>query len=644
MWKPFVPLLLLTACIPIETPEQCNPLGGQACITPWPSSIYEVDDPTTATGRRLAIPAGALPTNATGIAIDPAHYNQRDGFSPAAPMIMAFATGVDPSNLVSAAHYEASVTDASPTVVIDMSTGELVPHFAELNAPAEGQPDRQALYIRPAALLKGGTRYAVAIKRTLKAKDGSELPIPEGYAAILKGWPTDHVALEAVRPRYIGIFLALAAHGIAPWDLVTAWDFTTASREATRSDLVAARDAALPLMGTNGSNLAFTVTSRTTSTDPRIASRIDGTFDSPLFLTNNGAVSPATSLVRDAAGKPSPTGLYRAGFTAIIPKCALESATPVPMFIYGHGLFGTAAQIAGPGGRIPAGQLCMIGVATNLRGMSQPDVPNVAIALSDLNRVGLVFDTLIQGLINQVALVQIARGPMAQSLFTKPTGESILDPNRVYYYGVSQGAIMGTTACAIDPTIERCVLQVGAQNFSLILERSRDWLIYRTPLVTSYPDLLDQSLLLGLLQLDWDRTEATAVSDVLLGDGFPGSPPKQALLQMAIADDEVGNLAAANWARTLNVPVMTPSPLVPYGLGTASGPVPSGLVIYDFGLGATIPENNTAPPDNSVHTSVLDKGATMDMMRRFFETGEVVQLCTAPTGCDCTTGGCGAQL
>jgi len=640
----FVPVLFLAACVPIDTPEQCNPLGGSSCITPWPSSIYEVDDATTATGRRLAIPAGALPTNTAGVAIDPAHYNQRDGFSSAAPMVMAFETGIDPSNLVPAASYAASVTDASPTVLIDMSTGELVPHFAELNAPAAGQPNRQALYIRPAALLKGSTRYAVAIKRTLKAKDGSELPIPEGFRAILESSPTDHAALERVRPRYIAIFLALAAHGIAPWDLVTAWDFTTASRVSMRADLVAARDAAMPVIGTDGANLAFTVTSNVASTDPRISARIDGTFDAPLFLTNNGAVSTTTALVRDAAGKPSPTGLYRVGFTAVVPRCALTSATPVPMFIYGHGIFGTAAQVAGPGGRNPAGELCMIGVSTNLRGMSQPDIPNVAAALSDLNKGGLVFDTLIQGMINQIALVQIARGPMARALFTRPTGESIVDPARFYYYGISQGAIMGTTVCAIDPTIERCVLQVGAQNFSLILERSRDWLIFRAPLLAAYPDLLDQSLLLGLLQLDWDRTEATATSDVLLGDGFPGSPPKQALLQMAIGDDEVGNLAAASWARTLNVPVMTPSPLVPYGLGTASGPVPNGLVIYDFGLGGTVPTTNEPPPDNSVHTSILDKGATMAMMRRFFETGEVVQMCTAPNGCDCPAGGCGAQL
>src|SRR5438477_234684 len=80
--------------------------------------------------------------------------------------------------------------------------------------------------------------YEVAIKKTLKAKGGGELPIPEGFQAILDGTDTSHTLLEAVRPRYVDIFAALAAHGIDKSDVVTAWDFTTASRESVRADLL----------------------------------------------------------------------------------------------------------------------------------------------------------------------------------------------------------------------------------------------------------------------------------------------------------------------------------------------------------------------------------------------------------------------
>ena len=33
--------------------DDCNPLGGAHCMTPWPSSAFEADDVATATGRRL---------------------------------------------------------------------------------------------------------------------------------------------------------------------------------------------------------------------------------------------------------------------------------------------------------------------------------------------------------------------------------------------------------------------------------------------------------------------------------------------------------------------------------------------------------------------------------------------------------------
>ena len=43
----------------------------------------------------------------------------------AAPMVIAFDSGIDGANLVHYSNYAASLTDASPTAVIDLETGEL---------------------------------------------------------------------------------------------------------------------------------------------------------------------------------------------------------------------------------------------------------------------------------------------------------------------------------------------------------------------------------------------------------------------------------------------------------------------------------------------------------------------------------------
>src|SRR5687768_50429 len=115
-----LPILAAAACggTDISTHDACNPLGGSACVLPWPTSLYEKDDATTETKRKLAIPKGALPKNFDGIEVNPEMYNDQDGFSYAAPAMIAFDTGVDGSSLMNAKQIEMSITAASPTVII----------------------------------------------------------------------------------------------------------------------------------------------------------------------------------------------------------------------------------------------------------------------------------------------------------------------------------------------------------------------------------------------------------------------------------------------------------------------------------------------------------------------------------------------
>ncbi|HUS27792.1 MAG TPA: hypothetical protein VMZ53_04770 [Kofleriaceae bacterium] len=627
----------------LGTPDACNPLGGQACITPWPSSVYESEDTTTETKMKVDIPAGALPKNFDNIELSPALYNKQDGFSYAAPMIAAFPTGVDPANLVDNRNIGMSITDASPTVLIDMSTGELVPHFAEVDTPAAATPESQALFIRPAKLLKPGTRYAVAIKSTLKAKGGGALPISEGFQAILDDEETSHPLLEKVRPRYKDIFAALEAKGIHKTDLVLAWDFTTRSHADVQSDLLNARTAALAMIG-DASALHFTIDTDTTPGDTRIARQITGTFDAPLFLDTEVTTASQINLLRDGSGKPMASKLYRVPFTAIIPQCALQGGETVPIMLYGHGLLGASNQVASGGTRAAAAEICAVAVGTDLRGMSEVDVPNVALALNDGNDGHLIFDTLIQGMMNHIALVQIAKGPMAAAgsgLFRKNGDQPLIDPDKFYYYGISQGGIMGTTICGIDPVIKKCVVQVNGINYSMLLERSADWPQYAVILQGGYGNPLVTALMINLMQNEWDRTEPVAVADVLTTTGFPNTPAKQVFMQFGIADDQVPNVGSELQMRTMGIPLITPTPFHIYGVEEKTS-APSGAVMYDFGLSGTIPLTNTPPPRNDVHSNIRNKKATTDMMKTFYETGVITNVCTAPNGCVCTVAGaCG---
>ncbi|HUH01412.1 MAG TPA: hypothetical protein VML75_05410, partial [Kofleriaceae bacterium] len=567
-----------------------------------------------------------------------------DGFSFAAPMIVAFEGGVDDSNLVHYSAYADSVGDTSPTVIIDMTNGGRVVHFAELDLAAAATPSRQALYLRPAARLHGGTRYAVGIRTSLKGKDGGPLPISPGFEALLSGASTNHPLLEKVRPRYVDIFAAFEAEGISRDELVVAWDFTTASDEYMRADLIAARDIAITEMGTAGANLTYTVGRTDPDGDPAIRWRIEGQYDAPLFLTLDGRFNFNTTLARDAAGVPEYQGMYSSPFVAIVPECAyLPENQPVGIIIYGHGLFGSAGEVGSSSQRLAAATSCRVVIGTNLRGMSENDVGNTAIALNNLNKAPNFFLVITQGIINTIALEHIVRGPMAESLFVDDQNQSIVDPTDVVYYGNSQGHIFGATFVAYDPFITRGVLGVGGANYSMMLERSSDWPTYGVIMAGAYPDQLDQSIDLNLVQMYFDFTDPVGTANDILTGGIPGTPPKQLMLHMAVGDHQVPNITTEFQARTMGIPVLTPTPYVPYGITEATGPLAAGssaMVIYDGGEGSGIQRGNVPPVGTEdPHGMPRKQPAAVRQMTRFWDTGEITHEC-GDTACFCYDGAC----
>lgn len=636
---------LLGACggnkhLPVD--PECNPLGVNHCMVPWPSSAFEVDDPTTATGRRLAIPMGALPVNIDDLATDPSGWNAADGFSPAAPMVMAFPGGVSPQGLPPIDNMDLSLAADSPTVVIDMTTGTRVAHFAEIDMQATDTPDSQALFIRPAARLIGGHRYAVAITNRVRAADGEDLPSPEGFQALLDGTHTDHDLLEAMRPRFDDVLDALDTAGIAEDDLVVAWDFTVASDAYLHRDMIAARDRAVLALDTHP--IQFTITGDTQVDDgTRIKRRIEGTLDAPLFLTNDGAFRNGTVIARDPDGLPAVQGFYKIPFTAIVPACAYTASAPVGMVIYGHGLLGDSGETAGGVQSDTAAELCLVFVGTDMRGMSGQDLPAVARALNEISKADEVMEVLEQGIVNHVTLVRAMRTTFATQLFVDAANgnRSLVDPAQVFYYGLSQGAIFGTAVMAYEPTVTRAVLGVGGANYSTLLERSADWPTYRTILSGAYPDALDVTLAVGLMQMRWDKTEGSGVVNSVLTGTETGTPPKQLLMQIALGDDQVPNVGSYWQARSMGISVLGPTPATPWGLTVTDSPLASGsaLVIMDGGA-PPAPLTNVPAPNTGMHSLTRKQPATRRQIGEFFKTGAIVNECSGGSGCVCQNHAC----
>ncbi len=624
----------------LDTAPECNPLGDGPCLTPWPSSLYEVADADTATGMRLDFPPGALPANWDDVPTDPVLFNDRDGFTPASQIVAVFPGNVDPSNLAGLHDIAASVTDTSPTVLIDMDRGERVAHFAEVDANADPDYDDQALYIRPAERLRPSTRYAVAIRKSLQAYGGGPLTVPAGFRAILDGDTTDHERLEQVRGRYDAIFAALAAEGIEQDDLVVAWDFTTQSDQQIRADLLGARDAALVAMGDLAENMDYQIDSDEPVGDgTEIARLIEGKFQAPMLLDSED--TRTGKLNRDAAGAPEVDGTTWADFAALVPACALEQR-PVPILQFGHGFFGGLPELEDTYMQRVAVDLCVVVVGTPWRGMSADDVAGAALSLNDANKLVPFGERIVQGMVNAITLEQLSRGALAAEVLQDGDG-ALVDPTRMYFYGISQGAILGATFMAYDPFIERGALNVGGGNWSILFERSTHWGYYGLILNGAYPGTVNKVLMQALLQRAFDPTENIHTADWILDDPLPGTPDKQLLLQIGVGDCQVSNVSSEHLVRTLGMPMLAPTVRSSYGVAEEQGPLSSALVVYDEKLAFQPPESNLLnQEDNETHDHIRHYASVVDQIATFFDTGEIVNTCDGP--CDCSTGACGELL
>jgi hypothetical protein len=144
----------------LDNPNECEILNQAECLLPFPSSRFEVPDPNTPSGRRLRIPAYALPT-LVGPAVSPAPYNELDGWSLTPQITMHFPGGVDlvQSNAARLVpngppqpytpyvgirmSSRRSLDYDSPTLLFDADTGQQIFHWVELDARANGNPARQ---------------------------------------------------------------------------------------------------------------------------------------------------------------------------------------------------------------------------------------------------------------------------------------------------------------------------------------------------------------------------------------------------------------------------------------------------------------------------------------------------------------------
>ncbi len=564
--------------IDVSDADLCDILQPTKCLYPFPNNHFTIKDRDTDTGLRINLSQKAMPENIFMKRINPKEWNRNDGFSPGA-MIVTHVPDIDMDKTGAAplTDIARSLYDDAPILVINADTGKRHLIWAELDANATEEEGR-ALIIRPGRNFLDGRRYIVAL-RHLVDKDGHVIPPSDAFLVFRDDIPSDIQAFESRRVHMEDVFSKLQQAGVSREDLFLAWDFTVASTRNLAGRMLHIRDDAFDSL--DGQAPEFKITEVENDPNEHIKKRIHGKITVPNYM-NTFSGRPGSRFYYGPDDDELPDRLFGVNtleqeFTCNIPHAAFEAyenddsqfepKTTRPS-LYGHGLLGDRGEVNNTShvGRFGNTHNLMF-CAVDWLGMSTKDIFNVIGILIDLSTFDTLADRCQQGFLGALFLARLLiheDGFVASEHFQTDDGNPLFDNSDVFYDGNSQGGIMGGALMAVSTDIRRGVLGVPGMNYSLLLRRSKDFDMYSDLLLyPSYPDTLDRSILLSLIQMLWDRGEANGYANHMTDKPLKGTPTHDVLLHVGFGDHQVSHTTAEIEARTIGAHIHAP--------GTADG-------------------------------------------------------------------------
>lgn len=576
--------------VDVANADRCDFLDPAHCLYPFPNDHFSVVDPMTDTGRRVALNEMSMPVNQMvdlsvaigapagtlvspgGIPVTAVDMNWSDGFSPG-QMLLAYVPNLDiaMTGIGQINHMERSLEADSPLVVIDAETRERHLVWGELDSFATSGATR-SLIVRAGTNFREGHRYIVAV-RNAKNAAGELLEPSTAFQVYREAIPSTIPEIEARREHMESIFGSLAEAGIERSTLFIAWDFTVASRRSLSSRMLHIRDDAFGKLGNAAPQ--FTITSVTQNPDANRSRRIQGSFTVPNYLNQAGGVSGSSfnyNMPNDGLpDQRNGTDTLQANFICNIPRAALPDGTmntspvtPGRAAIYGHGQQGNAGQVNGGSATGELSNLYnFVFCATDFIGMASSDDLNILQLVAQFGKMNTLADRLQQGLLNNLFLVRLMihpQGFISDANFRGgPADQPLIDTSAAYYYGISQGGILGGAVVAISQDIRRGVLGVTGMNYSVLLDRATGFDDLRPFMDAAYPNEFERRLIFSTAQMLWDRGESNGYAWHMTTDPLPNTPTHEVLMQDAFADHQVTQWSADIEARTIGASIHTPT-------------------------------------------------------------------------------------
>jgi hypothetical protein len=308
----------------------------------------------------------------------------------------------------------------------------------------------------------------------------------------------------------------------------------------------------------------------------------------------------------------------QANFICNIPRAALADGNDATMpvkpgraALYGHGQQGQASQVnSGASSGELSNLYNFVFCATDFIGMATSDDLNILNLVADWSRTNTLADRLQQGLLDNLYLARLMIHPQGfvsdPNFRGGPQNDPLIDTSDVFYYGISQGGILGGSLIAISQDIRRGVLGVPGMNYSLLLDRAIGFDKLRPVMDAAYPGELDRRLLFSSIQMLWDRGETNGYAWHLTGDPLPNTPPHDVLLHVAFGDHQVTHWSADIEARTIGAHIHSPAiapgrseDVTPYFGIPAIPSYPfygSAMIVWDTGPFDMLLKKGTPPP------------------------------------------------
>jgi hypothetical protein len=624
----------------------CDPLVPDPCYLPFPNNFWLRLNATT-NRTQLALSRSTFPANALGVRLDPAAggWNELDGFAPAMPIMTfwdpsgGFGVDLDASQTPRLWNVSASLAPECPTALLDTETGELLPHWTELDARSEsidGPHSRRLFMLWPVAALNNSRRYIVAMRGLVNAQ-GAALPPSQAFLELRDNISSSDPNVELRRALFADIFARLEAVGFVRASLQLAWDFTVASTDAVHGRALFMRDDAFSRLPPDGPDYA--VTSVQENVSIFVARVVQGVVRVPLYLSST---APNSTLVIGPDGMPVFQGFANVTFTVVVPASLAQQPQDGEGAVlqYGHGLFGDQSEVLTDYLQNVSWSYKYVMVAVDWWGLDQDDVKDVAEMLfEDPTNFRIVPDRLTQAQVNALTSMRLLLGKFAKDPAMTFNGQPVVSPSSPrFYYGNSLGGIMGSVYMALSTDVTRGVLGVAGGPFPLLLPRSVDFDSLWDGLALLYADPLDRVALLGVVELLWCRLEPGGYANFIVNNPLPGTPAHEVLMQYALGDAQVSYLGTYTIARSMGAHMFASQlrvgnetlfgfPAVPDD-APASGAVAVG---WDFPGVPPPPEDDTPPnKQTDTHEDTRRQLTAMEMMAGFFASGQVLNTCGGP--------------